>query len=99
MLHKFWTVVQTVDRKAMDGQRPSWYRAVAYERPERRELVLAPIPLNIVIGWWVTRVLPWLFSGHYNRRLEVVREKAYKDGYVQGYHDGLSAGINARPWN
>ena len=90
MLHKFWPVVQTVDLRDIEGIGITWYNAIAYHRPDTRQVVLAPIPLNIVIGWWVTRVLPWLFSGHYNRRLEVVREKAHQDGYVQGYHDGLS---------
>ena len=68
-------------KEIREGERiPKGY-GIAYREMEKLVAIAYPIPINLIVGG-IRRLWLWCMYGH----------KLYEDGYVKGYHKGITEG-------
>ena len=83
-------LVQTVSQKDFYGRYFNLWWGKAYPIPERREFVLALIPLNLILGVWMNRIYPFLRHGVYEGRFEAEYSRGYREGWADANRDSIN---------
>lgn len=86
---KYLTIIGERD---LLSSRPAWYLGKAYKHASMRATILAPIPLNFAIGWWMNLIYPLLRRGPSARRQEESLRLAREEGYAMGLAEGIREG-------
>ena len=86
------SIINEIADRDIVGTRLSLCRAVAYYRPDLNVTVTAPVPLNLVLGWWHTQLLPTLLHGYqarWLRAIKITHDYDLQNAWHQGFLDGL----------
>ena len=96
----FRGLLQDIPVEKLEGKRLSFTSAVAYYKPEQGVVVCAPVPLNLLVGWWFTWLVPYLLRGYQARwikEIEITHSYELQWRWSAGFREGLLAQRKAKP--